>query len=98
MTLRVEGDGAALEKMAADNTAMFQKVVDLAKSHGVTWHRFYASDNEILVVDEWPDQESFTRFYEASKSDIGTFMGSAGVTTEPTITCWRELDTHDAVG
>lgn len=59
-------------------------------------HRFYGSDDEILVVDEWPDQESFQRFFGAHP-EIGELMGQVGVTSEPTISFWRKLDTHDEV-
>jgi hypothetical protein len=49
-----------------------------------------------MVLDEWPDEESFQRFF-AAHPEIGELMGQVGVTSEPTITFWRKLDTHDEV-
>jgi hypothetical protein len=46
------------------------------------------------VVDEWPDSESFRRFFNDSP-DIGEMMAEAGVTSEPAPVFWRELDTPD---
>ena len=45
-------------------------------------------------MDEWPDAESFTQFFESSP-DIGEMMGEAGVTERPVPAFWRELDTPD---
>jgi heme-degrading monooxygenase HmoA len=71
-------------------------ISERAKEHGAIHHRFYANTegNAILVVDEWPDAESFQRFFESSP-DIGEMMGEAGVTGEPHPEFWRELDTED---
>ncbi len=49
------------------------------------------------VVDEWPDAESFQRFFESERADIEKAMGQAA-TGEPEITFWRVLETNDAVG
>jgi hypothetical protein len=49
-----------------------------------------------MVVDEWPDEESFHTFFQASP-EIAGYMEAAGVTSEPVITFWRPLDTNDDV-
>ena len=42
-------------------------------------HRFYGSDDgQIMVIDEWPDAESFNAFFAASESLIGPMMRSRG--------------------
>ena len=51
-----------------------------------------------MVVDEWPDPESFLRFFEAMGSEIGPLMREVGVVAEPEVTFWRKLDTRDDVG
>jgi heme-degrading monooxygenase HmoA len=71
-------------------------IADRAREHGVIRHRFYGSDDEVLVVDEWPDEKSFEAFYEASP-DIKTIMDGAGVTSAPKIGFWRPLDGADAI-
>ena len=50
-----------------------------------------------MVVDEWPDAESFQRFFEADQPNIGPLMQEVG-TGEPEITFWRKLETGDEVG
>jgi heme-degrading monooxygenase HmoA len=96
MTLRVKADASKLEQMVADNPDAMSVISERGKEYGVTYHRFYATDDEVIVVDVWPDAESFQRFYEASP-EIGDVMQQAGVTTEPEIRFWRELDLNDAV-
>jgi heme-degrading monooxygenase HmoA len=94
MTMRVTGDPKAIE--SADQ-AMLDGVVERAKQHGLISHHFFGSDNEVLVIDEWPDQESFKAFFDSSP-EIGEMMAAAGVTSQPTIEYWRPLDVNDSVG
>jgi heme-degrading monooxygenase HmoA len=96
MTLRVTADAKKVEKLSNDEPGLMKTIVERAKQHGLTSHRFYGSDSEVLVVDEWPDEASFQAFFSASP-DIGKIMEAAGA-GEPTITFWRELDTDDRVG
>jgi hypothetical protein len=50
-----------------------------------------------MVVDEWPDAESFKRFFEGEQDTIGPMMAEV-TTSEPEVTFWRKLETHDEVG
>jgi heme-degrading monooxygenase HmoA len=94
MTMRVSGDPSAIE--AADQE-MLDTLIERAKAHGLISHKFFGHDNEVLVVDEWPDEQSFQAFSDASP-EIRALMASAGVTSEPTIEYWRPLDVDDSVG
>jgi heme-degrading monooxygenase HmoA len=99
MTLRAKGDPLELERRAAGNPDGIRAISDRAKEHGLIAHRFYGSDDgQIMVVDEWPDRESFQRFFEEARSEIEPLMRDVGVTSEPEITFWRKLDSHDEVG
>jgi heme-degrading monooxygenase HmoA len=98
MTMRVEGDGSAAERFAAEEPSTFSKVIEKAKEEGLISHHFYASDKEILVVDEWPSEEAFQTFFDHAGAEIQQIMGSAGVKAEPVITFWRHLATGDDVG
>ena len=60
-------------------------------------HRFYGSDGQIMVVDEWPDAASFQAFFAAEQEAIGPLMAQVA-TSEPEIIFWRELETGDAIG
>lgn len=93
MTMRVAGDPAAVE--AADHD-MMKTIVARAKEHGVISHHFFGGDNEVLVVDEWPDEASFRAFFAASP-EIDQIMANAGVTAQPIIDFWRPLETEDDV-
>jgi hypothetical protein len=97
MTFRVKGDPGKLERMAAEDPESLQSIAERAKEHGLIAHRFYGSDDEIMVVDEWPDPESFQRFFETLRPQIEPMMAEVA-SGEPTVTFWRKLDTHDDVG
>ena len=99
MTLRVHGDPKELEQRAAANPDAIRAISDRAKAHGLIAHRFYGSeDGEIMVVDEWPDPESFQSFFAEARSEIEPMMRDVGATSEPEVTFWRKLESHDEVG
>jgi len=99
MTLTVKGDARKLEEHAAGDRDGMQAIIDSAEAHGLIAHRFYGSeDGEIMVVDEWPDQQSFLSFFEENSGRIGPMMQAAGVTTEPQPKFWHKLETHDDYG
>lgn len=96
VTLRVRGDAGALEAGAAANPTTMESILAKAKPHGLISHHFYASDGgELLVVDEWETAEGFQAFFQEAEGEIGPMMAAAGVTTQPEVTFWRKLDTHD---
>lgn len=97
MTLRVKGDANQLEHMRDLDPDTFARVAAEGKKAGATYHRFYATDSEILVIDEWPDEESFTTFF-ANQTEIPKIMAEAGVTEPPQITFYRKLELGDDIG
>ena len=99
MTLSMKGDAKKLEEHAAGDSEGMRAIVDSAKGYGLIAHRFYASDDgDIMVVDEWPDEQSFQSFFEENRERIGPLMQVAGVNAEPQPKFWRKLDTHDEHG
>lgn len=99
MTLRAKGDPDRLESLAAEDPDRLRGIADRAKEHGAIAHRFYGSDDgQIMVIDEWPDPESFQEFFDAASSEIQPLMSDMGVSSEPEVTFWRKLETHDEVG
>ena len=98
MTFRVAGDGRRLEEFAAQNEQKMRDIAERAKQRGLISHRFYGSDDEIMVVDEWPSAEAFQSFFSEAEPEIGPMMAEVGTTGEPTINFWRKLDTKDEVG
>jgi quinol monooxygenase YgiN len=97
MTLRVSGDPDKLERLAAASPDVIRGISERAKAAGVIAHRFYGADGQIMVVDEWPDPESFRQFFESEQEAIGPMMEQVA-TGEPEITFWRKLETGDDVG
>jgi quinol monooxygenase YgiN len=97
MTLRASGDPDKLEQLATEKADVLRDIAERAKAAGVIAHRFYGSEGQIMVVDEWPDPESFQRFFESEQETIGPMMEQVA-TSEPEITFWRKLETGDDVG
>jgi hypothetical protein len=100
MTLQAAGDPKGLEQYFSDNTEKAQAVLEAAKRHGLIAHRFYGSDDggSVMVLDEWPDRQSFESFFREQESEIGPVFEAARVTAQIQPTFWRELATRDAYG
>lgn len=49
------------------------------------------------MIDEWPDPESFQRFFESERETIEPMMREVA-TGEPEITFGHKLETGDEVG
>jgi hypothetical protein len=47
------------------------------------------------VIDEWPDPESFQRFFASVQAEVGPMLQAAGVQDEPAVNFWRKLETND---
>jgi quinol monooxygenase YgiN len=95
--MRFAGDPGKLEALAAEQSEVVQGISERAQAAGVIAHRFYGSEGQIMVVDEWPSAESFQQFYAAEEAAIGPLMAELGA-GEPEITFWRKLETGDEVG
>lgn len=99
MTLRAKGNPDELERLAAEKADTLRSLADRAKEHGAIAHRFYGSDDGwIMVVDEWPDPQSFQQFYASAQDEIDPMMREVGVTAEPEVIFWRKLETGDEIG
>ena len=98
MTITLDGDAAAVERYAADNPEQMNGIRDHAVQHGLIAHRFYGSGDQIMVVDEWPDAESFLSFFGHVEAEVGAMMAAVGITGQPEPKFWRQLETNDAYG
>jgi hypothetical protein len=95
MILRVPADPNKLEQFANANGDLMKRVAGAGKAAGATRHAFAAGDGEVLVIDEWPDEGSFQKFFE-SQTEIPQIMQEAGAQGAPQISFYRRLDTPDA--
>jgi quinol monooxygenase YgiN len=99
MTMNVQGDPKELERFASEDPDGMSAIAERAKEHGLIAHRFYGSDDgQIMVIDEWPDAESFQAFFADQRDRIEPMMQAAGVSSEPEVRFWRKLESHDEVG
>lgn len=98
VTIRVDADGHKLEQWASENRDKMNGIAEKARAQGAIAHRFYADDGGVMVLDEWPDAESFQSFFHASMGEIGPMMQAAGAQGEPKVNFWHELATHDEFG
>jgi hypothetical protein len=98
MTFQANADADAMERYAAEHPDEMQAVIQLAQQHGVIAHRFYGAEGKVMVVDEWPDPETFQHFFEEARPRIEPMMGASGMQGEPEVTFWRKLETGDDVG
>jgi hypothetical protein len=51
-----------------------------------------------MVLDEWPDEQSFQSFFEENRGRIEPMFQAAGAPGEPRINFWHKLDTDDDFG
>ena len=96
ITLRIKADPSRLQEAMASNEARWQAINSRAKGLGAIHHRFMASADgtEIIVLDEWESAEAFQKFFESSP-EVAQIMADTGVTSEPEVTFWHEIDTID---
>jgi hypothetical protein len=94
MILRVPGDPSQFEAFANANADMITGVANAGKSAGAISHLFAGGDGEIVVVDEWPDEASFQKFFQ-SQPDIPKLMEGGGATGQPQVSFYRILDSPD---
>ena len=94
--LRAKGDPKRLQEVINSDKPRTDTINARAKELGAIHHRFLASADgtEVVVLDEWESAEGFQKFFEASP-EIAQIMAETGVTSEPEITFWHELDTAD---
>jgi hypothetical protein len=96
MGMRIAADPQRVEQALNSDPDRLTKISQRARDAGCMHHRFLANADggEVLVLDEWPDADSFMQFFQNSP-DIGEMMQEAGVTERPTPVFWRDLDTSD---
>ena len=93
--LRIPGNPSDLERYAAGpGGQIMQRISQAGKAAGAIRHTFAGGEGEILVIDEWPDQQSFEAFF-ASQPEIADVMRDGGAQGEPVTTFYSKLDTPD---
>ena len=71
-----------------------RRIAEAGKTAGAIRHTFAGGDNEVLVIDEWPDEQSFQAFF-ASQPAIADVMRDGGAQGPPVTSVYRKLSTPD---
>lgn len=75
-------DPADVETLWRERGADFEAVSAAAKQAGAVHHRWAFGDGQVVIIDEWPDAESFQKFFE-SETKIAELMQAGGVQGPP---------------
>jgi hypothetical protein len=95
MIMRVQGNPEDLERYAeGPGGDVMRRIADAGRAAGGNRHCFAGGDNEVVVIDEWPDEESFHAFF-ANQPDIADVMRNGGAQGPPQISFYRVLNTPD---
>lgn len=94
--LRIKGNPADLESYAAGPGGdVMKSIAEAGRAAGAVRHTFAGGDGEVLVVDEWPDEQTFHGFF-ASQPQIADVMRDGGAQGPPEISIYRKLNTPDS--
>jgi hypothetical protein len=91
---RLAADPATMKKLWADRAADFVSVAAEAKAAGALHHRWALGEDNVVLVDEWPDAESFQKFF-SSNTTIPALMQSGGVQGIPEFEIMEAADAPD---
>lgn len=85
------------ERLTQEKSEQVMALAERAREAGAIAHRFYGSEGQVMVIDEWPDEESFQRFFDSVQNEVVPLLEEIG-SSEPQIRFWRVLDTPDKIG
>jgi hypothetical protein len=95
VVLRIPGNPADLERYAAGpGGEVMRRIGEAGKAAGAISHSFAGGGSEVLVIDEWPDEQSFQAFF-ASQPEIADVMRDGGAQGPPETSFYRRLSTPD---
>jgi hypothetical protein len=61
-----------------------EEITAYAKTLGQIGHRILVGEDELVVIDEWPNEEIFQRFF-SNAPRMGEFLSGAGLSSDPQI-------------
>ncbi len=94
--LRAAADGRKLEDLAqGDPNPFVQLVEQVGRPEGLIRHRTFATDDEVVVIDEWESPEDFQRFIQ--RPEIQRTLADLGASQPQTLFA-RKLELGDDFG
>ena len=82
------------QEWAKANGNVAEDITAYGKSLGQIGHRMLTDGKDLVVIDEWPDADTFNKFF-AGAPRMGEFLSGAGIVGEPEVTI---LDAVDVAG
>ena len=68
-----------------------EDITAYGKSLGQIGHRMFTDGKDLVVIDEWPNADTFNAFF-AGATRMGEFLSGAGIIGEPEATILEPLD------
>ncbi len=82
--------GKALEWVRA-HSDIPEEITAHGKTLGQIGHRILLAEKELVVIDEWPDEESFQTFFSGAPR-MQEFLSGAGLSSDPAISVFQTVD------
>jgi quinol monooxygenase YgiN len=95
---KFDASASTLEEMVAGrHKETVLQIREAAVAAGAIRHVFAEdTDGKLMVVDEWPSEDAFHAFF-ANQPAIQQLVADAGVTSPPTTSIYRILDSPDRI-
>jgi hypothetical protein len=84
-------DIAGVAEWVKANAAIPEEITAYGKSMGQLGHRIVTDHKDLIVIDEWPDKETFNKFFETAPR-MQEFLDGSGITGDPEILMLDSLD------
>lgn len=84
-------DVDAAVEWAKTNASIPEEITAYGKTLGQLGHRMITGDGELVVIDEWGDEEQFRKFFDSAPR-MGEFLEGAGITGPPEISVFNSVD------
>jgi hypothetical protein len=73
------------------NAELPEEITAYGKSLGLIGHRILTDGKDLVVIDEWPDGDTFNKFF-AGATRMDEFISGAGIVGEPEVSISDVLD------
>jgi hypothetical protein len=86
----MKGDASRFQQVAAEKQDTLKAITERARQNGCLHHRFVTQNGDIVVIDEWENEDGFWTFFK-SDPDVPKLLQEAGVQGEPQISFFEPM-------
>ncbi len=86
-----DSDVQKADEWTRTNAEVPGDITAYGKSLGQIGHRVVTDGKDLVVIDEWPDADTFNTFF-AGATRMGEFLSVAGIIGEPEVTILEAAD------